>query len=170
MTEREFLNAHIPHRLAVLRGYLVAWSKQQKLRQTLPYDGHFPVDYDGHFGDLYRSSLDGAFITIRSLWSILGAKADNRNRQKLNKASPKGIPTGVSLSPFKQDELDKMPLAVLEVLVAADKCIAHMATDPYHNVDGAKMTSVINITFHEVERRIPGIPHAEFGRWRELNS
>jgi hypothetical protein len=78
MKDREFLDIHIPHRLAVLRGYLVAWTKQEELRRARPYDGQFVGGYDGHFGDLYRSALDGASITIRSLWANMGANADNR--------------------------------------------------------------------------------------------
>ena len=71
------------------------------------------------------------------------------------------------LIPFEKSELDKMPPEVLEVLVAADDSTAHL-TDPYHNVDRAKIVSVINITFREIEHRISGIPHAEFGRRKEL--
>jgi hypothetical protein len=147
-TAQEFRDSHLPHRLAVLRGFR---------------------NRSGSDGDAHRAMKDGAMITCRVLWSLLGVKIDSRDETA--PASPKvapsfvpfdqqgkaKLPPGVTISPFTSESFDNLGTQredIVLVLVAANKCVAHIDEYPDHGVTEDILDRVIDTTLAEIDARI----------------
>ena len=86
---------------------------------------------------------DGALVTCRVLWSLLGVVIDSK--REVTPAAPtsaprfasfQNLPASVVVSGFSKPEFDALPTAqdIILVLVAANKCVAHLDEYPDHGV------------------------------------
>jgi hypothetical protein len=145
ITPQHFLNADIPHRLAVLRGFRDRCS-------NLHSD---------------TAAMDGAMVTCRSLWAILGVAVDSKNKPNPSSLSlgpcTFPLPSNVQVARLDakvRDNLDNCAIGreIVKVLVAANKCVAHLDKDADHEVDKDILDRVIDHTVGEIKARIPEFP------------
>ena len=106
---------------------------------------------------------DGAMVTLRVLWSLLGVVVYSQNEE--SPATPMVLPTfrpfpklppGISVRSFSSHEFDALSCSgdVMLVLVAANKCVAHIDEYPDHGVSETILDRVIHVTFAEIAARI----------------
>jgi len=120
------------------------------------------------YRNAYNSLLDAAMVTCRSLWELLGVTVPSLPEKDTGSPTvspefkswkkyiePK-LPSGVEVLAFDQSAFDAVPekSAVVLVLVAANKCVAHLDAYPNHGVGDAQMEAAITATLREVSKRI----------------
>lgn len=122
--------------------------------------------------------MDGAMVTCRSLWEILGVV-----RVKPSRGTPKACPFGraisklppnVNVTRFNDQEIttlnegiankDVNAVEILKVLVGANSCVAHLDDDTDHEVTEHILDRVIDRTIIEIRDRIPNVPWRAFDR------
>jgi hypothetical protein len=117
--------------------------------------------------------MDGAIVTCRSIWAILGVEVNSRNKPDPSSLpldpcrSP--LPSGVQVKRFDFRErysLNKSSIGreIVKVLVAGNKCVAHLDKDADHEVDKDILDRVIDRTVTEIKARILGVPQVAFVR------
>ncbi len=142
-TRDRFRDAHLPHRLGVVGAF----------RQRTGSESH----------ETHCALKDGALITCRVLWEILGVKIDSRSETEPH--SPitgpdfvpfSKLPVGVNVRSFTADDFGRLPCGqeVILVLVAANKCVAHIDEYPDHGVDEKTLDTVIDATISEIRNRV----------------
>jgi hypothetical protein len=113
---------------------------------------------------------DGAMVTCRVLWSLLGVVINSTQELTPHKPAvppqfkpfekqgrhPAKLPMGVTVIPFSRKEFDVVPCAqdIVLVLVAANKCVAHLDEYPNHGVSEDILDRVIDTTIAELNRRV----------------
>jgi hypothetical protein len=113
---------------------------------------------------------DGALVTCRVLWSLMGVvvKSEQESaphmptvrpnfREFEKQGRPPGrLPVGVTVRSFSESEFDALPSSedVVMVLVAANKCVAHLDENPDHGVSERVLDCVIETTISEVCARV----------------
>lgn len=142
-TRDTFRDAHLPHRLGVIRAF----------RNRTGAEPH----------DVYCGLKDGALITCRVLWAILGVTIDSRRETAPDSPTvvpdfnsfPR-LPVGVSVRTFTKAEFMTLPCArqIIFALVAANKCVAHIDEYPDHGVNDAILDATIDATVSEIHGRI----------------
>lgn len=149
-TASDLLHRHLPHRLAVLRGFRTRSGAES--------------------GDAHRAMKDGAIVTCRVLWSLLGVVIDStheaaphapRVRPQFKSFETQGrhpatLPTGVVVRSFSKADFDALscPDDIVLVLVAANKCVAHLDEYPDHGVTEEILDRVIDVTIAETDARV----------------
>ena len=109
-------------------------------------------------------------VTCRVLWSLLGVIIDSTREVAPHAPNvmpqftpferqgrhPATLPAGVSVRPFSKAEFDALPTAqdILLVLVAANKCVAHLDEYPDHGVSEGILDRVIDTTIAEINARV----------------
>jgi len=142
-TADDFHNRHLEHRLNVLPGF--------RFRRT------------GCNGPEYSAMKDGAIVTRRVLWELMGVVL-NRRKEVLP-AAPKvrpvftpfqKLPTGITVRPFSQTQFDALACSrgIVLVLVAANNCVAHIDEYPEHGVTQPIPECVIDTTIREIAQRV----------------
>lgn len=107
-------------------------------------------------------------VTCRSLWELIGVTVPSR--KEVNPANPAVevkfdfwkerirpiLPDGIVITPFNGAEFDALPekTALILVLVAANKCVAHLDRFPDHGVGDAELEPVVGVTLREIAKRI----------------
>jgi hypothetical protein len=149
MTSADFLKRHMPHRLSVLKGFL-------------------ECPQDAGSRNLYNAAKDGAIVTCRPLWKLIGVCVRSEKETSPDSPtvdllldpdqSPKVI-AGISIPKFSQADKDALQLReeLVKVLVAANKCVAHFDTYVDHGVGHPELERVVHLTIDEIKKRIPGI-------------
>jgi len=118
--------------------------------------------------DVYNALIDATMVTCRSLWELIGVTVPS-GREK-NTGSPSVapefkswkkwiqpiLPAGIEVLPFDQAQWDQLAekKEIVMVLVAANKCVAHLDAYPDHGVGPAQLDPVIELTLREIEKRI----------------
>lgn len=113
---------------------------------------------------------DGAMVTCRVLWSLMGVVTDSTREtmphaptiapkfEPFEKQSrrPAKLPAGVTIRSFSKAEFDALPCAqdIILVLVAANKCVAHLDEYPDHGVSEGILDRVIDTTITEINARV----------------
>jgi hypothetical protein len=149
-TANDFRKRHLEHRLNVLRGFRV-----RRADRTVQE---------------HCAMTDGAMVTCRVLWSLMGVVTDStkETRPHAPTVSPKfepfekqgrwpaTLPIGVTVRAFSKAEFDALPCAldIILVLVAANKCVAHLDEYPDHGVSEAILDRVIDTTIAEINARV----------------
>ena len=149
MTSKDLLESHLPHRLSVLGGFLDCpqepWAR-----------------------NVYNAAKDGAMVTCRALWQLMGVVANSKAEQDLQAPLvPLEAKKGPSSRSIGGMVIDQFTVAEVEalllyddlrlVLVAANKCVAHLDDHADHGVDHEILKRVVNLTIGEVKKRIPNI-------------
>jgi hypothetical protein len=143
-TSDEFLHRHLPHRLGVLHGF--------KMR----------AGAEPH--EIHCAMKDGALITCRVLWSLLGVRVDSTDERLPSQPSVvphfaafSNLPAGITVSRITS-ETDfaslPSPEEIILVLVAANKCVAHLDAYPEHGVTADILDRVIDVTLAEIKARV----------------
>jgi hypothetical protein len=113
---------------------------------------------------------DGAIVTCRVLWSLLGViiystyeiaphaptvKPCFKPFESQGK-HPVKLPLGVTVRSLSEAEFIGLPAAseIILVLVAANKCVAHLDEYPDHGVTEDILGRVIDTTLMEIEARV----------------
>jgi hypothetical protein len=106
---------------------------------------------------------DGAMVTCRVLWSLLGVVIDSRRGSEPHaptvtpefKPFPK-LPAGITVRTFSSPEFQALPCTtdITKVLVAANKCVAHIDQYPDHGVSEEMLDRVIDVTISEIQARV----------------
>jgi hypothetical protein len=149
MTSKDLLERHLPHRLSVLRGFL-------------------DCPRDERAWNIYNAAKDGAMVTCRSLWHLMGVASASRDEKAphapLVPLDATDYPTsksigGVAVPQFTLSEVKALPLHddLRLVLIAGNKCVAHLDEYPDHGVDHDVLTRVIGLTIGELKKRVPNI-------------
>ena len=142
-TQETFRDAHLPHRLGVLRAF------------------HQRTGAESH--EVHCGLKDGALITCRVLWSILGVKVHSQRETQPDSptiipdfAPFSRLPRGVTVRSFTPAEFTALPAAreITLALVAANKCVAHIDEYPDHGVDEGVLDATIDATVAEVHSRV----------------
>jgi len=143
-TSGDFLDRHLAHRLGVLRGFRMRAG-------TEPHEIHCAMK-------------DGALITCRVLWSLLGVRVDSTQERLPSQPTvvPRftafpDLPSGVTVTSLTSladfHSLQCAPEIIL-VLVAANKCVAHLDAYPDHGVTADILDRVIDVTLREIDARV----------------
>jgi hypothetical protein len=142
-TRETFRGAHLPHRLGILRAFR---------------------DRTGAERDEVHCGLkDGALITCRVLWAILGVKIDSRRETRPDSPSVtpdftpfSRLPSGVTVRSFTSAEFDALLASrkITLALIAANKCVAHIDEYPNHGVDEDILDATIDATLEEIHARV----------------
>jgi hypothetical protein len=154
-TADELLGSHLAHRLSILHAY----RERAKLEHNVE---------EAVYRNAYNALLDAAMVTCRSLWELIGVTVPSQPEK--NPANPTvgpqfkswaryiapSLPVGIEVLPFDKVQFDALPerKSVIMVLVAANKCVAHLDQYPNHGVGSAEMESAIEATLREVPKRI----------------
>jgi len=149
-TASDFRKRHLEHRLNVLRGF-----RNRRLDCGVPE---------------HCAMTDGAMVTCRVLWSLMGVVMDSTQETMPHAPSakpgfkaferqgrrPAKLPAGVTVHPFSEQQFYGLPCAkdVILVLVAANKCVAHLDEYPDHGVTEGVLDRVIDTTIAEVNSRV----------------
>jgi hypothetical protein len=106
---------------------------------------------------------DGAIIACRVFWEMMGVVLDSRLEftPRAPTVTPKfrlftKFPSGVSMRSFSKTDFDALPCSsdIVLVLVAANKCVAHIDEYPDHGVSDEILDRVIDTTITEFDSRI----------------
>ena len=154
-TADELLGSHLGHRLSILHAY----RNRAKLEERVEF---------AIYRNAYNALLDASMVTCRSLWELIGVTVPSQPEK--NPANPavgpqfrlwaKNIkpilPPGIEILPFDEAQFNALPekKSVILVLVAANKCVAHLDQYPNHGVGDAEMESAIDATLREIPKRI----------------
>ena len=143
-TSRDFLDRHLAHRLGVLRGFRMRAG-------TEPHEIHCAMK-------------DGALITCRVLWSLLGVRVDSTQETVPSQPTvvPRfiafpNLPPGVTVASITSlADFESLPSVqeIILVLVAANKCVAHLDAYPDHGVTADILDRVIDVTLREIDARV----------------
>jgi hypothetical protein len=125
------------------------------------------VDFEV-YRPVYNALLDASMVTCRSLWELLGVTVPSLSEK--NPASPTvaaefsswikyikpKLPPGIEIWKFDERQFNDLPekKEIVLVLVAANKCVAHLDAYADHGVGDAQMDSAIEATLREVGNRI----------------
>lgn len=143
-TANDFMNRHLEHRLNVLKGF------QNR-------------DHEKTDRNAYSAMKDGAIITCRPLWELLGVTINSSDETTPEKPNIKprfkkwlDTPIGIKINKFDETEFNKLNSRddIILVLVAANKCVAHLDKYPDHGVTEQVLLNVIKITISEIENRV----------------
>ena len=142
-TRETFRDGHLPHRLGVLNAFRRRTGAESQ--------------------EVHCGLKDGALITCRVLWTILGVKIYSQQETQPNSPSVTPefapflhLPPGVTVRSFTQAEFTALPAArqITLALVAANKCVAHIDEYPDHGVDESILDTTIDATVAEVHARV----------------
>jgi hypothetical protein len=113
---------------------------------------------------------DGAMVTCRVLWSLMGVIIDSTQETMTHAPTvtpkfepfekqgrrPTKLPAGVTIRSFSKAEFDALPCAqdIILVLVAANKCVAHLDEYPDHGVSEDILDRVVDTTTAEINARV----------------
>jgi len=106
---------------------------------------------------------DGAMVTCRVFWSLLGVVIDSRAETSPGMPAVRSefrqfgaLPAGVAVRSFSKTDFDTLPTAhdITLVLVAANKCVAHLDEYPDHGVTEDVLDRVIDTTIEEIKGRV----------------
>lgn len=147
-----FRDDHLPHRVAILKAFINHWRK-----------------FTERDKEIWFALKDAAMITCRAIWEILGVRTDNKeetdpanpgNVTILFQAAKVDLPSGVTVTSIKPLEFLQLPEAgdLLLVLVAANKCVAHLDEYPNNGVSEQVLGKAINSTLKEIKKRISPVP------------
>lgn len=142
-------NPHLEHRIGILE----AFCKK-----------HAAVT--AAFGqDAFCAMFDGALVTCRSLWALLGIMLNSRDEVtpatptadcKTNPSNPERpveiVVDRISKADFDATYPRTSPRYVC--LVAANKCVAHLDEHPNHGATASLLVDAISVTLPELEKRI----------------
>jgi len=145
---------HFEHRLSVLKGFL-------------------DCPREPEFRNVYNAAIDGAIVTCRSLWELMGVIVDSRKetaphapsvRLKAEKNPPPKQVGNLTITQFTETDLDQLQQSrgqlyddLRRVLVAGNKCVAHMDEFPDHGVEHSVLERATKFTLSEVPRRVPNL-------------
>lgn len=154
-TAEELLGSHLGHRQSILHAF--------RDRAKLEHSVDFAV-----YRNAYNALLDASMVTCRSLWELIGVTISSTAEK--NPGNPAVVPQfkswakyiqpilppGIEVIPFDQAQFDTLPerKEVILVLVAANKCVAHLDAYPNHGVGSAEMEAAIEATLREIPKRI----------------
>jgi hypothetical protein len=80
---------------------------------------------------------------------------------------PAKLPAGIKVCSFTEAEFRALPWEDIRlVLVAANKCVAHLDEDPDHGVTEDILDRVIDITLREIKARVSS-DEAQGNQWSE---
>ncbi|MDX2109081.1 MAG: hypothetical protein SFY80_02455 [Verrucomicrobiota bacterium] len=143
MKKEEFRERHLEHRKSVLRGFLNRTGSEN--------------------GDCHRAMKDGAIVTCRSLWELLGVTMYSKNQEaQVALMNPPRFGAAISfledfsIQPVTELEFSKFPdkEEVKKVMIAGNKCVAHIDEYPDHDVTEDILDQVIKRTLEQIEIRI----------------
>jgi hypothetical protein len=138
-----FRDAHLPHRLGILRAF----------RGRTGAECH----------EVHCGLKDGALVTCRVLWAILGVTVDSRRETQPDSPSVtpdftpfSRLPPGVTVRSFTSAEFDALRATrqITLALIAANKCVAHIDEYPDHGVDEGVLDATIDATLGEIHARV----------------
>lgn len=149
-TKNDLLKRHLPHRLNVLRGF-----RNRSNLESI---------------EAHCAMKDGAMVTCRVLWSLMGVTVKSTNEMtpsaptvtpdfkafESQGINPVKLPAGVNVNSFSKAQFDVLQFSkeIILVLVAANKCVAHIDEDPDHGVSKEILDKVIDTTITEINSRI----------------
>jgi hypothetical protein len=149
-TANDLLKRHLPHRLGVLRGF----------RNRSRSESH----------EAHCAMKDGAMVTCRVLWNLMGVVTYSVHERTPRAPTvlpefvpfekqgryPATLPAGVTIGRFSKAEFDALSCArdIILVLVAANKCVAHLDEYPDHAVSEGALDRVIDVTIAEINSRV----------------
>ena len=142
-TTNDFFERHLPHRLDVLRGF------RNRSGSESP--------------QVHCAMKDGAMVTCRVLWSLLGVVIEARREHMPHaptvepqfKSFEGTLPAGVAVRRFSKKDFKALGPSAQDiklVLVAANKCVAHLDDRPDHGVTEDILDRVIDITLAEINQ------------------
>jgi hypothetical protein len=113
---------------------------------------------------------DGAMVTCRVLWSLLGVIIDSTREVAPHAPKvtpcfktfenqgrhPVKLPLGVTVRSISEAEFGRLRVRddIVLVLVAANKCVAHLDAYPDHGVTEDVLDRVIDTTISEIDARV----------------
>jgi len=143
------MKSHLEHRTSILSAFI---SERKK------------VSRDG-----FNCYFDATVITCRSLWALLGITMSSHCETDLKKPTAtklsfsnfanirKNISPLVQITPFSSDaEFDALPErdAIIKVLAAANKCVAHFEDLLDHGVHEDELEMVAKRVLCELSHRV----------------
>jgi len=154
-TAEQLLGSHLEHRQSILRAY----------RNRAEVKKHVAPEA---YRNVYNALVDAAMVTCRSLREFLGVTVPSQNEK--NTGSPAVGPEfkswkkylqrilslGIEIVPFDEAQFAALreKREIVLVLVAANKCVAHLDAYPNHGVGAAEIEAVIDVTFREIAKLI----------------
>jgi hypothetical protein len=154
------LGRDLEHRKSIL----IAFRDRAQIERVLKEAG---VD-SALYRNAYNSLLDSAMVTCRALWEMIGVVVPSHKEQNTaiptvkatfhswkNTVHPK-LPGDIVITPFDEAQFDTLPEkpAIILVLVAANKCVAHLDCFPDHGVGDKEMEQVVGVTLREIDARV----------------
>jgi len=149
-TSDDLRQRHLPHRIQVLHGF------RSRSGSESP--------------EAHRAMKDGAIVTCRVLWSLLGVIIYSTDEIAPNAPTvkpcfkpfenqgkhPAKLPSGVTVRSLSEAEFTHLPSPseIILVLVAANKCVAHLDEYPDHSVTEDILDRVIDTTLTEISARV----------------
>jgi hypothetical protein len=156
----------------IARQKMEPWTADSLLGSHLEHRRSILLAYHDHRADVHRyvynALLDAAMVTCRSLWELIGVTVPSRKEQNTGnpavapefdswrKTIAPILPAGIEVLPFDRAQFDALPekQEIILVLVAANKCVAHLDAYPDHGVGEPQILPVIDVTLREIQRRI----------------
>lgn len=149
MHQANDIKRHLEHRTSILREFI---------------GGRRNVSRDG-----FNCYMDATLITCRSLWALIGVETFSHNETDLKTPSGtklcfdgfkrirKNIEPSVVITPFTAEtQLNALPekQQIIQVLAAANKCVAHFDNLLDHGVREEDLEAVAKRLLDEISARI----------------